>query len=284
MTVDYDKHKSIIVEKERKIHKPYVGYISPSGDLLDFNTKENNNLHDDWDNIVAESFLKFVSFVVESEGKEERIIRGISGENKTFDEFINELDREIASKTNGNKMFDFRKRLLQCLKKAYLNKSFFDSIGREISVIDEDTFRSRKNNIVDFKEEYLNYLKSELMNEFKDIAIMYLGYDALERFMPNGHIIEVPNGKGIETYFDKTPRIITTSNPDTTEKYFNHLIMDWNIHKVPRYYYNEKEHKYEVESIVKSFYDSSESVDLQNEIKSIKKLVPLKDRYKYFRN
>ena len=125
------------------------------------------------------------------------------------------------------------------------------------------------------------------MSYFKDIAVCYLRYDSIERFMPNGEIIKVPYNNNYiscfnpySTYFWYTPRIITTSYPNINERFFNFKIMNWSIHKLPRYTFNEKTLKYEVEPDYYDFIFSKTEEIYEKEIEAIKRLVPLKERYK----
>ena len=54
------------------------------------------------------------------------------------------------------------------------------------------------------------------------------------------------------------------------------------IHRLPRYYYNERTGVYE-KSDFNILYQSEKEERLAKEIQSVKKLVPLKERPKYFR-
>lgn len=130
---------------------------------------------------------------------------------------------------------------------------------------------------------YRDYLKEDLLSHLKDICVQYLGYDSLERFHPNGSEIEIPyRYDDYDFDFLANPRIITSSYPNVNERYYNYLIMDWTVHKIPRYYYNEQTGLYE-KSVLSSFYKSETEQKLEQEIKSIKKLVQLQDRKQYFR-
>ena len=59
--------------------------------------------------------------------------------------------------------------------------------------------------------------------------------------------------------------------------------MNWNIHRLPRYMFNEKTGIYEKDKDYLNYYFNDKEKIYEEEIKSIKKLVPLKERYKYFR-
>ncbi len=271
MTIDYEKHKRIIIDEERIIKKPYVGFIAPNGNLLDFNNKNPNNIHDDWHNIVAYTFLKFVSFIIKDEKGRSPVFRGIDNSYKSVEELIEALDKSISNKPHGDDMLEFRRHILICLRNAYSGTDFFESLGTELLVTGYNS---------DLDVSFQDYLKEKLMDHFKDIAIMYLGYDSLERFDIGGKILQIPDN--LENDFDDTPRIITTSNFKIGERFFNYLLMDWKIYRVPRYFFNEETKMYEKESSVHSFYQQEQEDEYEKEVNAIKKYVPKKDRHKYF--
>lgn len=185
----------------------------------------------------------------------------------------------------------FEYKLLLFFKNAYKDKKFFDSIQRKISIENPDIVKKRlkyeyKNcNFSDMRLDstYRDYLKKELLSHLKDICVQYLGYDSLERFKPNGAELKIPYWyEDYDFDFSDFPRIITSSYPNVNERYYNYLIMGWAVHKLPRYYYNEQTGLYEKNDF-NILYQSESEQKLELEINSIKKLVPLKERKKYFR-
>lgn len=318
MTVEFKKEQ--IVKKEQYKRKPYIGYFSPNGELIDFNILFGESGHDCWKNIVSSTFLGFVSYAIvgtsvqelksdedDSEiiknyikdltypGIDEYVIRGLGKwpdmNLYNFNTFLNYLNTCLEQdKLNyySNEYDKFKYELLLFFKNAYKNKTFFDTIGRKIEVVSKQDYISNKcfQNLNDEAKEdfYIYYLKKELMQYFKDIAVMYLGYDSLETFKPNGEFIEIqPWYEKYEFDFEKNPRIITSSYPNTNERYYNYLLMDWCIHKIPRFFYNEQTEKYEPGPDYYRFHQNENEEILEKEIQAIKKLTPLKDRYKYFR-
>lgn len=126
-------------------------------------------------------------------------------------------------------------------------------------------------------------MKEELLSYFKDICVQYLGYDSLERFKTNGDNLNIPSfGEYYNFDFLANPRIITSSYPNINERYYNYLLMDWVVHRLPRYNYNEETGLYE-KSAFSMIYQSETEQKLEQEIQSIKKNVPIKERKKYFR-
>ena len=118
----------------------------------------------------------------------------------------------------------------------------------------------------------------------KDICVQYLGYDSIEQVKPDGTFLKFPDyyylyPKDYLTYFEK-PRIITSHNSNVTQRFFNYLLMDWKIQESPKYFFNPETNRFELEQSQKFF---SRDEIYQEEIDSIRRLVPLKDRPKYFR-
>ncbi len=315
MTIEFKREQ--IEKREMNIHMPYVGYFSPSGDLIDYNVMFGENYHDTWRNPVSLSFLSFVSYIIKGTdiehykqddpetyerlmypGLKEKVIHGLGifyyyNERSLDDDidFLNSYLEELKNKYYLDEYRLFEIDLLDFFKKTYSNKKFFDALDKKIYVENENEmckeFTKKYSYELSYdrkKELYVDYLKTELMKYFKDIAVQYLGYDSLERFKPNGEIIKIPYHweKWDFDYFKKTKRIITTSYQNYYERFFNYMIMEWAVHKIPRYLWNEKENKFEKESYIRDFtYKDSEEL-YKKEIESIKRLVPIDERYKYF--
>ncbi len=304
MIVGFEDKELWITEKERFDHKPYIGYIDPNGNLINYNKPFGESGHDGWVNEISSTYLRFVSYIIKNNKLEEYIVRGmryILNENfEKFSEFLESLEEELKFPPSYDNIDGrLRYQLLLFFKKAYTNKNFFEAIGRKIEVISEEEFMRQNSLVVPYwldpdvfaRKCYILHLKQSLMQYFKDIAVSYLGYDAIERFQPNGKLIAIPYDpwefpsymKIADSYFYRTPRIITTSYNNINERFYNYLLMEWAIHKIPRYVWNDSLLRFEQEPAYIEFFQSEKENILGEEIKSIKKLVPLKDRYKYFR-
>lgn len=299
MTVDFIDKEFWITEKETYDCKPYIGYITPNGNLINYNKPFGESGHDGWDNRISNTFLDYVSYIIKNNELEEYVVRGmgfILNENtEEFAEFLERLEKNLKYPPSYDDTYgQFRYQFLLFFKKAYANKNFFEAIGRKIEVMSEEEFMSQNTWIdpYDFtKKHYVLYLMQSLMQHFKDIAVSYLGYDAIERFQPNGELINIPSnpkeypsyGSYANSYFYRTPRIITTSYNNINERFYNYLLMEWSIHKIPRYVWSDNLLRFEQEPTYMQFFQSEKEKILGEEINSIKKLVLLKDRYKYFR-
>lgn len=293
MTLQFEEEK--ITSKEIITRKPFVGYFSPSGELIELG----DNNHKDLESSIENTFLSFITFVTDEEllneyrGIDDALTRdyNYSYEYNTLDidSFLSRLNNHINYIKNSNNSLDqeLEYKLMQFFLKAYKNKSFFDTIGKKIVVENRDTVRntikSRIPNIDDNSLQFLsfNHLKKELLSYFKDICVEYLGYDSIERFDINRKLIKIPESN--HNYFLENPRIITSSYPNINERFFNYLIMNWHIRRVSRFRYNEITEKYEEEDSSSIYYQSDNEQALQEEIRSIKRMVPIKERYKYFR-
>ncbi len=318
MTIEFKREQ--IKDREEITREPFIGYFAPNGELINYNILFGGNYHDAWRNPVSTAFLSFVSYIIKGtsiEKLKERTIFANMVENnqylgireyvkrgyeieydfeyKSFDIFLKGLneyiEREYHNHTNLSGYEKFEYNLLLFFQNAYKNRRFFDAIQRKITIEDPNVvqerlrYRYRNCDFSDYEieEVYLEHLANELMAYFKDICVQYLGYDSLERFKPDGAEIKIPK-RYTEYSFDflKNPRVITSSYPNINERYYNYLLMDWTIHKLPRYNYNENTGIYE-QSNFDLFYQSETEQKLEEEIKSIKRLVPLKERPKYFR-
>lgn len=296
MTIQFEEQK--ITSKEKITRKPFVGYFSPNGELIELG--EDN--HKDLNSSIENTFLSFITFVTDDELLNE--YRGINDifmreynysydyNTLDIDSFLSRLNNHIKYIKNSNNSNNFlvqelEYKLMQFFLKAYKNKSFFDTIGKKIVVENRETVRntikSRILNIDDNSLQILsfNHLKKELLSYFKDICVEYLRYDSIERFDINRKLIKIPESN--HNYFLENPRIITSSYPNINERFFNYLIMDWHIRRVSRFRYNEITEKFEEEDSSSLYYQSDSEEMLAEEIKSIKRKVPIKERYKYFR-
>ena len=244
-------------------------------------------------------------------GLDEYVMRGYKRpfflNDLTLEEFLENLDDyfinyqkhlkelgEYVGKSYGSQINEYDKfsyALLEFFKHAYQNQRFFESIQRKIA-IDSDEALERKYKKL-FKsadiDDIRNLMRKEKLRQIlsfvKDIYVEYLGYDSLERFNPEGEFLKIPKyGEDYHQNFDfsKWPRVITSTYQNTNERYYNYLLMDWVIHKVPRYIFNEQKGIYEIDEFINNYQSEKEEI-LGKEIASIRRLVPLKERPKYFR-
>jgi hypothetical protein len=111
-------------------------------------------------------------------------------------------------------------------------------------------------------------LNSSFMNEFMnmgpesstDYLVQLLNYDKVERL----------------------PKTITTSKFNMNEAFFNYLLMDFKIFQVPQVLYSENKGDFDFK-FPSDYIQSGNEKHFEEEIKLIKKYVPLNERYKYYK-
>ncbi len=247
-------------------------------------------------------------------GIEEIVKRGVEGSREfnfnSYDSFVETLERRFIYESEKNKDFidfnvhklhkEFYDRdeyeklvydLINFYKKAYSNNDFFNSTGIMPKALKKNDFlklydKVYKTCFKGFEEEFYNeYLMIQLMPYLKDICVQYLGYHSIERAIPNKDLIlfnninEPSNGYT----FARNPKSILTSEPNVNEVFYNWLLMDWEIKRLPRFYWYDKEKRFELESPIMTYHQTDEEEILSKEIQAIKRRVPKEERYKYFR-
>lgn len=279
MTIEYLEDK--ILEKEKWNGAPLIGYINPYGKILDFSTLKGEYMgHDSIINPATPIFLKYISYIVRVDNNEnlkQFTKRGYeSYKYYVSDEFLKQLQGDLSlKKENINFFINIGKRLnqiyefdmleydlLKLFSKLYSNDNFFNSLGREIYADNMDSVWEKYKNMFKFKEYqeldekykyyFENYLVIQLMSYFKDVCVQYLGYDSIERAWPIGDLYKVNNLYSASNGYVFSPnlRIITTSARNVNERFYNWLLMYWEIQKIPKKVWNEDEKKFEDESYV----------------------------------
>lgn len=158
-------------------------------------------------------------------------------------------------------IYDF---LLNC----YSADTFFEGVGNIETCMCEREFWNQKyknKNLYDigdwdFEIEYKIYKDRILADVFKNVMIQYLGYHSVER----------------------VPRTITTSSFNIYETFYNYLLNDFTIFQISKMNFDFKQKKY-VQQNPNEFFLSDSELRLRDEIQSIKKLVPINERAKYYR-
>ena len=291
MTVDF--YGKAFDEYERFHSKPYIGYISPEGNLVDYNTDLGGS-HSNLGNIVSWTFLLWIK---QSEAFKNLNINDVNIRAKLDlnTGIVRNADIACEKHNNLTNLSLLQKDLICFLKKAENVPNFIDSIEKRIDISKFPEYIKREKRIPIFEAESIyeieslfgHYNTKELLLFLKDICIQYMGYDAIEQVKPNGELIKIPEYYYLYpldycTYFDK-PRTISTTNYNINERFYNYLLMDWKIQQLLRYVLNENTNKYETESNQPYTYQSETDRIYEQEIASIKRLVPLKERTKYFR-
>lgn len=175
--------------------------------------------------------------------------------------------------------------LMKFFKNAYTNIDFFKSIGTTLQAQCFDDFEKihkkemdeidriheenpYKGTSIDF---YKDYVIDGLMSYFKDIMVQYLGYDSIERKLKLN-----PNK-------DNMFKVITISCTNLNERFYNWLLMEWSIQKIPRMYWSKIEKRFIKGNPISNYYQTEKEEILGKEIESIKREVPKQYRKDYFR-
>lgn len=323
MTVQY--YESEMNEIEQKKYIPFVGYINPRGQLIDYTTLIGEQTHYSTKNPASMMFLQFISYVMQgfrpedlkffwdedghiyinnkTEGFANVIKRGFDYfchyNTCSYDAFLQEVNkyyqirRDIIREHIQSPYHTFwdmhvyenlQNDLMKFFLNAYKNKNFFESIGitpqvecyddyienHEKEIQEARKLHSWLSNHSD-RDFYNEYQITQLMSYFKDIMVMYMGYDSIERRL------KLDSNKSAEF------KAITTSCTNPNERFYNWLLMDWNIQRIPMMLWNEEEKRYIQENPLTSYYQTEKEEILGMEIDSIKKLVPKQYRKEYFR-
>ncbi len=322
MAVQYFEY--IMDEIEKKKYVPFVGYINPRGQLIDYTTSIGEQTHYSTKNPVSMIFLQFISYIVKgfnpkklkffwdedghiyknnkTDGFDDVIKRGfnyhIYYNSCSHDDFLQEMNtyyesRQKYIKSYINSQYSFldmhvyeqlQNDLMIFFKNAYQNKDFFKSVGITPQVECYENYLENHGKEIEEKiklyswmsnrsgrDFYNEYQIAQLMSYFKDIIVMYMGYDSIERRLKLS-----PNKS---TRF----KVITTSCTNPNERFYNWLLMDWNIQRIPRMYWNEQEKRFIQENPIINYYQTDKEKILSKEITSIKREIPRQLRKEFFR-
>ena len=333
MTIDFCEEKT-----ESSYRGPFLGYINPRGQIIDYSILIGEPGHDNWRNPVTPYFLTFISYVVlgdkveryknkaskyknknmeevakmyeedyeknKYEGFDDSVLRGPT-ECRTnkyyYDAFIKLLNE--AAKNIHNQRLDIAKSrisnnewnllkydLMNFFEKCYSKKDFFYSFGRIVKVHCFETYCEMYKEFLvdcDYYEKwdyYENYCVITLMSYFKDILVQYLGYDSIERALPVDDLNIFNNLFYVSHGYTEAPyKVIFTSCTNPNERFYNWLLMDWIVQRVPKMIWNEGEQRFVQESALMDYYQTEKEIILGKEIQSIRRKVPKQYREEYFR-
>lgn len=324
MTIDYKENQmSFIEEHDNRPLKGYFepkGEFIDFNTLLDVPTHDGDSTLP-----PAYTFLEYVSYIVKDTnykkdgpmlGKEylnypgikEIVMRGYDYKNgfdicsleelkEEIDKQIQEVKKNLKDNTRNGRELLLDKWIYDMLlffKNAYSKKPFFEAINRQIKVDNIDGLFEKYNKLYgpfsSNRKRVIHDTQMQILKDhFKDICVQYLGYDSLETYSPDGKpIIPVIFHLMVQegpTDFQKTPRVITSSVINPNERFFNYLIMNWKVNKLPRYKFNEETGIY-IPEYLELYHNDKIQLEEQiyeKEIQKIKKLVPLEKRPNYFK-
>ena len=233
----------------------------------------------------------------------ELVFRGSDSYNSgivtPFDDFYSGLLNETDELTEKIKdqfytMNDkFKLELLKFFVNAYKDGNFIKSTGRKTRVdspillekkILEENNLDRNMDIFELNSLVEKTSNKQILTFFKDICVRFLGYDSIEKFDVNEKELTIPeNDDDYDTFFYSNPRVITTSHYDIFDRYYNYILMDWYIKKVPRQIYNENTGKFEEELPFVNTHIEQKEEAVREELLCLRKAYPPKERARFFK-
>lgn len=111
-----------------------------------------------------------------------------------------------------------------------------------------------------FETQYEWYKQKRILEILKDVMVRFMGYH----------------------YVARTPRTIYTSDMRIYETFYNYLLNDFTIYRLPKMIYNPTIKQYE-ENEVNHFFTPDSELRLRDEIEAIRKRVPREERGRYYR-
>ena len=251
------------LEKSNFKHRKFIGYLTPRGETLDYSLPFGLSGHDNclYTAIFEKYFIKRYYDCRRHGDKNSQDI----DEKRMMEWYICDIKDNLD---NLKKMFRYyishgiyheedsiQIKLYEFFYNCYQNELFSVGYGKDVIFHDRADFEDYT------RREYNRYVDWKMLDLLKETFIQYLGLHAVER----------------------TEKTITTSNRNIYETFYNYLLNDYTIYKLPNMIYDEKLKKY-VEYDGDNYFLSSKEQKLKMEINSIKRLVKKEDRYKYYRD
>lgn len=251
---------SEIINKDNFLYPNFVGYLSPTGEVLDYSLPFGRGGHDI--NFSTELFKKFFITRYESFKFYGRKIftkkRNDTDEKWKMSELKDELNQRLESNIRyRKKMYTSWKRdewnafdlaLFEFFSNCYSNELFSESYGKNTTIMDKQLYASKEyskslarkilntefppknEDESDYDYEcriplyltldcqYRRYSDSMYLNFMKETYIQYMGYHGVER----------------------TKKTITTSSLNVYETFYNYLLNDFKIVRLPKMIFDEK--------------------------------------------
>lgn len=273
----------------------FIGYLNPNGEEINYSRPFGLGGHDN--NPTTDLFMKFfITHEIYSnkdsyfyKTPEEIVkddIRNTNFNRKNLEEKLEVIRSDLKWFTQ-NRWELLKYNLLSFFFNCYQNDSFVEGFGKDCSIMSRDDFEEKVYSFIDaererlyptkeeedymrywdriplyydFNFQYDLYRKQLKLDKFKDAMVQYIGYH----------------------YVARTPRTIYTSEFNIYETFYNYLLNDFTIIRLPKMIYDDINKKY-VEVRPNEFLISDSELRLKDEINSIKKMVKKDDRYKYYR-
>lgn len=251
----------------------FIGYLNNYGEVLEYSDPLGAGGHDcDRTTQFFEYYFRMPAH--DSWLKQDKGVLAInledeeyfSKENSTFFKEQLEYNSRITQKYGKNN--DVNVKLKRDLELFFYNcyqaQTFMDGFGQDCTIFNAYEFYQQCGCIEKStgvkQAKYYWYKKGMMLDWYKTVMVQYMHYHLIERCK-----------KGI-----------TTSDLRPNETFYNYLLNDFEIHQIPRMVFDNDKKMY-VPYVCNEFLIPDSELRLQEEIQSIKRLVPLKERSKYYR-
>ena len=287
MTIDF--YGKTVHDYEVENARPYIGYISPKGYLVDYNS-ERGGKHRTIGNIVSWTFLMWIK---ESKNFEDLRLGDVKI-NASFDRktgIITNADLPSVEETDLE-LLKLQRDVLEFLRVTEKDPEIIKKIRARIDVdlIPEDVKKYGRlgredENMFEVGRVFGYANTTNLLTLLKDICIEYLRYDSIEKISPNGEYLVYPvvcDPGDPFAYMDR-PRTIDTSNKDIYVRFFNYLLMGYKNTKMPRYVLNSETGLYELEPEGMYSIQSGKDIEYQKELEAVLRLIPKNELYQFLK-
>lgn len=188
----------------------------------------------------------------------DRQLNEIDGRLKNI---ISDIKYDFKYGRNPSKFLLMKYDLLLFFRNCYLRGNFDQGFGQKVRFMNMAEFYDKVFQYMEqksFNFQYDLYKTKELLGLLKQVFVCYMGYHSVERI----------------------PRTITTSETKIYETFWNYLLHEFNIVQLPRMIFDPNKKIY-IERPINEFFIPDSELRLKAELQSVKKLVPLDERYKY---
>lgn len=253
------------------LHPNFIGYLNSYGGVLDYQNPLGIGGHNrDRTTTFFERYFRMPmhdSWLQQSEGinvvdlEWEKIMA-----QQNYEFFKKQVENNVELTRKYGKTNNVNSRLRYDLDFFFYNcyqaQTFMDGFGQNCMILNEPEFyeKYRKGKNRDFDYTYHWYKKEIMLDWYKTVIVQYMNYHLIERCK-----------KGI-----------TTCNVRPYETFYNYLLNDFEIHQIPCMIFDNEKKMY-VPYSQNEFLVSDSELRLKEEIQAIKRLVPLRERSKYYR-
>ena len=201
MTIDYQEEEILRREDNVWRKKPFIGYISPKGDIINFSTLIGEPGHGNWRNPITPYFLKYISFLVIGENYEKykndknEVFRQMYENNKYegFDDIVRR-GLNYFEFCNYDDYNSFLERLNETIKKQEKSRQDWAKLCSETSFSyrnDDSCWTDLEYDLMHFFEKC--YSSRDFFHSFGRVIKVHNQTTVLEKYQ--GHYEDTYRGK-----------------------------------------------------------------------------------------